>query len=119
MVRGMTQAQYNAALLRRAYQAFTEGDMGSLTAMFTEDAVWHVPGGGSLSGVKRGRDAVIAYFGELLTRSCGTLQITLHDVVAGEEHTVGLHHDSAERNGEALDQNVVLVVHLRDGQFAE
>ena len=78
-----------------------------------------VPGGGSLSGVKRGRDAVIAYFGELLTRSCGTLQITLHDVVAGEEHTVGLHHDSAERNGEALDQNVVLVVHLRDGQFAE
>jgi uncharacterized protein len=112
-------ADENAKLLRRGYEAFIAGDMATLTDQFAEDAVWHLPGTGALSGDKRGRDAIFAYFGELVSRSGGTLKITVHDVVGGQEHTIGLHHDRAEREGKVLDHNVVLVTHIRDGRYTE
>lgn len=62
---------------------------------------------------------MFAYFGELVSRSGGTLKITVHDIVGGDTHTVGLHHDHAERDGRVLDHNVVLVIHIEDGQFVE
>ena len=112
-------ADDNAKLLRRGYEAFIAGDMASLTEMFAEDAVWHVHGHGGLAGVKQGRDEVFAYFGELVARSGGTFKVTLHDVIGGDQHTVGLHRDNAERNGKVLDHNVVIIVHIQDGRFAE
>jgi uncharacterized protein len=112
-------AEENAKLVRRGYEAFSAGDMGTLTELFPEDAVWHVPGQAGLAGTKNGRDEVFAYFGELVSRSGGTLKLTLHDVVGGDDHTIGLHHDNAERDGKVLDHNVVLVVHVKDGRFTE
>jgi ketosteroid isomerase-like protein len=112
-------ANDNAKLMRRGYEAFIAGDMGTLTELFAEDAVWHLPGRGGLSGVKRGRDAVFTYFGELIARSGGTFKVTLHDVIGGDEHTIGLHHDYAERDGKVLDHNVVLVSHIKGGRFSE
>lgn len=110
-------AEDNARLLRRAYEAFSAGDLGAATQMFSKDADWHVPGEGALSGVKHGRDEVFGYFGELLRRSGGKLRV--HDVVGGVDHTVGLHHEEAERDGKVLDQNVVFVVHVREGRMTE
>ena len=111
--------QEHADLVRSAYEAFSTGDLGVLVKMFAEDAIWHVSGTGGLSGVKHGRDEILRYFGELVGWSGGTLKLELHDVVAGPDHTVGLHHNHAERDGRHLDQNVVLVVHTRDGRFRE
>jgi hypothetical protein len=109
----------NAKVLRRGYEAFSAGDIATLTELFAEDAVWHVPGKSRLSGVKRGRDAVLGYFGELASLSGGTFRVALHDVVGGEQHTIGLHHDNAERDGRVLDLNVVVVFHISDGRFTE
>lgn len=108
-------AEDNAKLIRRGYEAFSAGDMGTLTEMFAEDASWHVSGQRGLAGTKKGRDNVFAYFGALMERSGGTLKITLHDVIGGTEHTIGLHHDRAERDGRVLDHNVVLIFHV-DGE---
>ena len=58
----------NVELVRRGYEAFNAGDMATLSELFAEDAVWHVAGNGVLSGTKQGRDAVLAYFGELGSR---------------------------------------------------
>src|ERR1017187_1567108 len=93
-------AEDNADVVRRGYAAFSTGDMATLSELFADDAVWHVPGSGSLSGVKNGRDAILAFFGELMARSGGTIKITLHDVIGGEEHTVALHHEFAESRSE-------------------
>jgi hypothetical protein len=41
----------------------------------------------------------LAFFGELMARSGGTMKITLHDVIGGDEHTVGLHQEFAESGG--------------------
>jgi hypothetical protein len=61
-------ARENAALIRRGYAAFSAGDMATLTELFADDIVWNVAGSGGLSGAKQGRDAVFAYFGEVIAR---------------------------------------------------
>jgi uncharacterized protein len=108
-------AQENADLVRRGYAAFSTGDLATLTGVFAEDAVWTVPGSNPLSGEKKGRDAILAYFGDLAGASDGTFTVTLRDVVAGQEHTVGLQRNHAERNNQTDDQDAVLVFVIRDG----
>ena len=76
-------AQEDVALVRRGYDAFIAGDMDTLRELFTEDAVWHTGGTGGLSGDKKGVGEILAYFGELFSRSQGTLKLTLEDVAAG------------------------------------
>jgi hypothetical protein len=112
-------AAENAQVVRRGYEAFSTGDMATLSELFAEDAVWNVAGTGVLSGPKHGREAIIGHFGELFSRSDGTVRVTLHDVVSGDDHTVGVQSNHAERNGKVIDADAVLVFHLRDGQVTE
>jgi len=112
-------AAENAELVRRGYEAFNAGDLETLGELFAEDAVWHAAGSGPLSGTKQGRDAVMAYFGELGARSQGSFQATVQDVVGGESHTVGIQQTTAESNGKTLDMATVIVFVLRDGQVVE
>ena len=111
--------QENAELVRRGYEAFIAGDMATLNELFAEDAVWHVPGSGDLSGAKQGREAIMSFFGELMTRSGGTLKVTLQDVIGGDAYTIGLNGNHAERNNKVLDQDAVLVFQVRDGRVSE
>ena len=112
-------ATEDVEVIRRGYAAFSAGDLATLTELFTDDAVWHVPGSGSLSGTKHGRDEILSFFGELMTRSDGTLVVTLDDVVAGDNHTVALNRNQATRDAHTLEQNAVIVFQLRDGRVAD
>ncbi|TLM73126.1 nuclear transport factor 2 family protein [Pseudarthrobacter sp. NamB4] len=112
-------AQENAALVRRGYEAFSAGDTDALRDLFPEDAVWHAAGNGPLSGVKQGRDAILAYFGELFSRSNGSVKVTVEDVAPGDRYTVGVQFTHAERNGKTLDQRQVIVFSISDGKVAE
>jgi ketosteroid isomerase-like protein len=112
-------AEENAELVRRGYQAFVAGDLAALGEVIAEDAVWHVAGSGVLSGTKQGRDAILAYFGELAARSEGNMKVTVQDVIAGENYTVGLQHNQAESRGRTLDTDVVIVFQTRDGKVTE
>ncbi len=109
----------NAELVRRGYAAFSAGDMATLNELFADDAVWHVPGNNSMSGAKKGREAIMAFFGELMTGTGGTATSTLQEVIGGEDHTIGRHRNHAERNGKVNDQDSVLVFTIRDGRVAE
>ncbi len=112
-------AQEDAALVRRGYEAFSAGDMNTLRELFAEDAVWHVGGTGPLSGDKKGREAILAYFGELATRSNGSMRVTVEDVAQGERYTVGVQFSHAERDGKTMDQRQVIVFSIADGKVTE
>jgi uncharacterized protein len=112
-------AQEDVALVRRGYEAFSAGDMDTLRELFTEDAVWRVAGSGALSGMKQGRDAILAYFGELGSRSNGTVKVDLEDVAAGDRYVIGVQSNRAERDGRSLDQRSALVFTLADGKVTE
>jgi ketosteroid isomerase-like protein len=94
-------------LVRRGYEAFGAGDMDTLRGLFAEDAVWHLGG------------SILAYFGELFTRSDGTIKVDLDDLIGGENHTVGFQRVHAQRNGAAIDQRTVIVFALKDGKVSE
>ncbi|WP_160668746.1 nuclear transport factor 2 family protein [Pseudarthrobacter sp. ATCC 49987] len=109
----------NVELVRRGFEAFNAGDMASLSELFAEDAVWHVAGSGVLSGAKQGRDAILAYFGELGARTQGTFQANLQDLVGGEDHTVAIQQTHAEANGKTLDMAAVITFVVQDGKVTE
>lgn len=112
-------SQDNAELVQRGYAAFSAGDMATLTELFAEDAVWHAPGSSPMSGSKKGRSAILAFFGEIMTGSAGTATVTVQHVIGGDDHTIGLHRNHAERNGNMLDQDAVLVFTIADGRVTE
>ena len=112
-------AKENADLVRRGNEAFGAGDMATLSELFAEDATWSVPGNGSLSGTKHGRDAIFGFFGDTMSLSEGTFKIAVQDVVGGDRHTIGLHRAQAQREGKCLEQNSVLVFRIEDGRVRE
>lgn len=109
----------NEDLVRRGYDAFSSGDMQTLRELFHPDIVWHALGRSQVSGDHRGVDAVLGYFGQTMELTGGTLRVEVHDVVANDEHAVGLHSVHAERAGKTLDDNNTLVFHVRDGKVTE
>jgi uncharacterized protein len=115
----MASAQENAATIRQGYELFNSGNLEELTQLFAEDVVWHVGGRGRLGGEKRGRDATFAYFSQIGELTGGTFLAELHDVVASEEHVVGLHVDTAQRGGKTLNLKEALVFHIRNGKIVE
>lgn len=115
----MVSAHENEATIRRGYELFNSGDMEELATLFADGVVWHAGGRGRFAGEKRGRDATFAYFGQIAEATNGTFRAELHDVVAGTEHVVGLHTNTAERNGKRLNLHEALLFHVRDGRITE
>jgi uncharacterized protein len=109
----------NAELIRRAFDAFTKGDMATMTELIAEDTVWHIPGRGPLSGDHQGRDRVFELFSRLVQGSDGTFTQELHDALGSDEHAVALTHASARRGTHSYDFDDAWVFHVRQGQIAE
>src|SRR6185503_2387980 len=85
-------ADENAAIMRRAYEAFNSGDMDTLVELFDESAVWHTPGRSWPSNEYQGREATLAYFGRLGQETGGTFQAELQqDLLADDDgHVIGI-----------------------------
>lgn len=113
-------AEENAAIVRRGYAAFNAGDMDTLTGLFDESAVWHTPGRSPIAGDHEGREAAFAQFGRYGGETGGTFQATLRHVLADDEgRVVGIHRNTAERNGKRLDVDCCLVFELEDGRVTD
>jgi uncharacterized protein len=112
-------AAENAAIVRRGYEAFNSGDMKTLTELFDESAVWRVPGRSSLAGDHEGREAAFAYFGRLGQETGGTFRAELQQLLADGDRVVGIHRNSAKRDGKQLDVDVCLVFQLENGRITE
>jgi uncharacterized protein len=112
-------AHPNEELVRRGFDAFAKGDVDTLRELFDQDAVWHVPGRNQLSGDYRGMDTILGLFAKIAELSGGTFRIDLHDVVANDDHAVGIYVGRGEREGRTLEDRNVLVTHIRNGKIAE
>lgn len=86
---------------------------------FAEDIRYHVSGRHQLAGTYEGVDQVHEFFGRLFELTGGTVRLEVHDVVANDEHGVGLVTIRAERAGKRYEDNTVQVIHLRDGKTTE
>ncbi len=109
-------AETDLDVVRKGYAAFIAGDLATLSELFAEDATWVVPGNNPTSGTKQGRDAIIAYLVEVVTRSEGTFKTTPLALAAGDGHVFSLDRNEASRNGLSLNTTGVNVFLLRDGR---
>jgi len=112
-------AQEDMAILRRGYEAFNAGDMDTFKEILAEDAVWRIGGTGGLSGEKRGREAILGYFGELGARSNGSVRVNVEDLALGDKYAIGIHTTRAQRDGKSLDQREILVFTISGGKITE
>ena len=106
-------------VVRRGYDAFSRGDMQTLREVLDPDVVWHSPGRSQLASDYEGVDAVLGFFARTVELTGGTFRVEVHDVVANDEHVVGLHAVTAEREGKTLQDRNILVFHVRDGRASE
>jgi hypothetical protein len=114
----ITTEHPNAALVRRGYEAFNTADMETLTEILDENASWHTPGHSPIAGDHQGRDAVFAQFGRYGGDTGGTFKAELKQVfTSADGRVIGLHHNSAERNGKQLDTDCCLVVEIENGRM--
>ncbi len=113
-------ATENVATMQRAYDAFNTGNMDTLIETFDEGAVWHLPGRSSMANDYQGRDATLAYFGQLAQKTEGTFRAELERLL-GDDHdrVVGIQRSTAERDGKHLNVDNCIVFQLQDGRITD
>jgi len=113
-----TTARVNAELIRRAYDAFSRGDIEGVFALFAKDILWHVPGRGPLSGDYRGHVEVQGFFQHFMELSSGTFRPQVDHILAEGDLVVVLCTDKAQRGNLSKTSQQVHVWGVRDGYAA-
>ena len=115
----MAAEHANAVLVRRIFEAFARKEGFSLRDVFADDAVWTVPGRGTMAGVYRGREQIFRFLGKLPKETDGTYGSTLIDVLASDERAAALYRASGRRHGRRLELDQLLLFTIRDGKVAD
>ncbi|MDH6111698.1 uncharacterized protein (TIGR02246 family) [Kitasatospora sp. MAP12-15] len=101
--------------------AVAEGDLETIVASFAEDATWTYPGDLPLTGVWRGRDAIINDFlgsaGTLFAPG-GTPEVALTQVIAeGDQVVAEWTSKGTTVHGHRYDNRCVGIFTVRDGRI--
>jgi ketosteroid isomerase-like protein len=108
-----------ADTLRRGFAAFSAGDLGALLDLFTDDAVWTIPGETQISGAYRGRDEILSMLRTVHELTGGTYRAEPMWLVADDEHASVAYRATGEREGRSVDIVQVLACTVREGRLAE
>ena len=82
--------------------------------------MWHLPGRSRFAGDYQGREATLAYFGQLGQETGGTFQAELQHVLADDEdRVIGIQRSRAQRDGKHLDVGNCIVFQLKDGRVTD
>lgn len=115
--KGHRMTHRNEELTRRAYDAFGQGDVETLSTMMSDQVSWYVPGNNPMSGEYHGKEEVFGFFKRVAEATRGTFRIEIHDVLANDDHAVALVKTYGERNGVSLDgAPQAHVIHVEDEQ---
>lgn len=104
-------------LARREIELINAGDDEAVAELYADDFVIHYPGRNPLSGVHHNLDTFFAKFEALLDG--GTLHRELHDALGTDDHAVQLLEVTAKAKGMSHTWKAVIVLHVRDRQFAD
>jgi ketosteroid isomerase-like protein len=109
----------NIALVQRGFEAFKAGDMATLSDLFEPDIAWYGPEMGVLKGTYKGRDAVLASFGQVFQETGGTFKSEPQAVAASGDRVFVQSTTSGQRQGRSLDTEDVIVFYVRNGKIKE
>jgi len=109
----------NEDVARSATEALSKGDMEGFLSHHTDDAVVHFPGRGAMAGDYRGKDGLAQLFQRQMQILDSPPEIENHDILASDDHAVVLNKTRATRGGNTLEQEQVVVMHVKGGKIAE
>ena len=112
-------AHPNEEIARSATEALSKRDMEGFLSHHADDVVVHFPGRGPMAGDHRGKDGVGQMFQRQMQILDSPPEIDTHDILASDDHAVVLNKVRASRGGKTLEQQQVVVMHIRDGKIAE
>jgi ketosteroid isomerase-like protein len=112
-------AHPNEEVARSATEALSKGDMEGFLSHHSNDIVVHFPGRGPMAGDYRGKDGVAQMFQRQMQMLDSPPEIENHDVLANDDHAVVLNKVRGTRGGQTLEQQQVVVIHLKGGKIAE
>jgi len=109
----------NAAVIRKAYADFANGDIPAVFGALDPRIAWHVPGHSPLSGDFIGHEQVGGFFSRTMELSGGAFGIDVHKVLADDDLVVVLATVNAQRNGISASFAEVHVWRLKNGKAVE
>jgi len=112
-------AHPNAEVARRATEALSKRDIEGFLSLHADDVVVHFPGRGPMAGDYRGKDGVAQMFQKQMQMLDSPPEIDNHDILANDDHAVILNRVRVTWGGQLLEQQQVVVMHIRDGKIAE
>lgn len=105
-------SEENLANTKKAYAAFSTGDVETASANLADDIEWIVPGNSKISGTYRGKDEVIGFWMKMAEKSFST---SPEHFLADDERVVVLTNVTAD--GHSADSVDVLT--FRDGKVVK
>ena len=112
-------ADRKEALVRRLLDAIETRNVEAISALLTDDVVYHFPGHGPVAGTYRGRAEVLRLFGAFSGLFDRPLAMASHDVVASEAHVVDLATYTGVRGGQPFAWNAVRLYHVDADRISE
>ena len=109
----------NAVIVRKAYEAFVQGNIPAVFAAFDASIIWHVPGHSPLSGDYTGHDQIGDFFQRTMELSAGAFSMDVHHVLAEGDLVVALVTVNARRNEVSASFPEVHVWRLKNGKAIE
>jgi ketosteroid isomerase-like protein len=98
----------NATKYRVAHAAFASGDVDSFRQMLAPDVVWHTIGGDTMHGADAVADSMSGLSGL-------DFELILHDVVANDDHVIGLVDEGVTAGDKGFSYRTAEVHHV-DGE---
>ena len=113
-------AHPNAARARKYVDTFASATPEELSGFLADDIVWRVGGNHPLSGVYRGKEAVVNYLMETKSRSDGTVKLSADSILADDQHVALFLRVAGQRDGRQLDTTLAEVIKVDgDGRWKE
>ena len=112
--------QDNIALIKQGFEYFNAADIDSLSAIIAEDAQQHVPGKSQFAGDYKGRDAMLALYGNFGQVSGGTFRAVPETFTAdGGDKVVVVYQAEGQRDAKKLTTKNDITFTIKDGKIAE
>jgi ketosteroid isomerase-like protein len=104
----------NAAIFRSLIDAFNTGDIDTIIAVIDDNVVWHTMGGAdpTMGAAALAENALSFPEGVDITA-------VVHDVVANDDHVVGLISATVTTGDQTFEYNTAEILHFSNGKVTE
>lgn len=109
----------NADIIRRLYQSLEKGDFAAYLNLLTDDIVYHAAGHCFFAGDYHGKENLGKLAQMIYAETQGTHRAVRRHIMATATHVAVIDTWNAQRKGQTIQMDNLLVYRVADGKIAE